>query len=500
MIGRHGPSRIFPTGFLRDSAAIIAFLVASSMPSPCSAQAAVAQKADVSATLVLAWAELDSGGSGPEYRDAATLIPRQLMARLSFVHERYPSSEEIAIATRKKSASGVVSARKAVAEARKKRDLEALSIRDPAKRAASSIVNDKALLEAEDALMIAITASKEPLGDASPTDSGSSVAIETWADHKKGLLVPLSGGLAAICEEKKVDLLVHGSIRPKGTYIAVELSLYAAAVGRDIWSATEYAFADGLDDLVAAFERPAAQAVLGRSYARAVFRITPPVADLYLDGKIFAGDDALYFEPGSHEAEARALGYAKTGTVFGVTPGSDAFVDLSLQERDSTGFSLASAPPGAAVHVDGILEGYAPLELPGAAYSRVARISMPGFDDVQIVIRPESSGESRIVALDPADGSTFDERFDDKKGAFYRSLGWFIVSLPVTVISGGLFQTYYQSEQAYAASGGSDDDVIDMLNGKFYTSQAAFWASASVSAGLAAWAIVRLAAYIGAAR
>jgi len=485
LTGRLGPSRV--------QAAVVAFSVALSMTSPCSAL-------DTEATLVLGWAELDAKAAGPEYRDAASLVPRQLMAALSFARERYLSSEELEAASREKGESGVAAARTAVAEARKKRDIAALSVRDPAKRAADVASEEAALATAEAALAAAI-ASKEKSGEAPPPPTADSVmAVRSWAEHEQGALVPASGGLAKICAEKNIDLLVHGVIRPKGDYIAVDLALYVAALGRDVWSGTEYAFADGLGELIAAFTRPAAEAVMGRAYARVAFRVSPPVADLYLDGAAFADDGALYFEAGSHVAEARAIGYDKAAAVFDVTPGSDAFVDLSLSERDSTGFSLASDPPGAAVHIDGHLEGYAPVELPGAAYSRVVRISMPGFDDVQVVVRPESQQEDRLVALETADGSSFDERFDEKKTAFYHSLGWFIVSLPVTVISGGLFQTYYQSSQAYAASGGTDADVIDKLNKRFYSSQAVFWASASVSTGLATLAVVKLVSYIKAAR
>ena len=485
MTGRLCPARV--------KAAVVAFSVALSLPPICSAQ-------DTAASLVLGWAELDAQAAGPEYRDAAALVPRQLMAALSFARERRLSSEELTAAAREKRESGVAAARTAVAEARKKRDIAALSVRDPAKRAADVASEEAALATAEAALAASIASSEHPEEDPSPPAADSVIALRSWAEHEQGSLVPSSGGLAKICAEKNIDMLVHGVIRPKGDYIAVDLALFVAALGRDVWSGTEYAFADGLGDLIAAFERPLAEAVMGRPYARVAFRVSPPVADLYLDGAAFADDGALYYEAGSHVVEARAIGYAKAEAVFVATPGSVAFVDLSLEERDATGFSLASDPPGAAVHIDGHLAGYAPLELPGAAYSRVVRISMPGFDDVQVVVRPESPREARSVTLDPADGSSFDERFDEKKTAFYHSLGWFIVSLPVTVISGGLFQTYYQSSQAYAASGGSDAEVIDKLNKRFYSSQAVFWASASVSSGLATWAVVRLASYLKAAR
>jgi len=125
---------------------------------------------------------------------------------------------------------------------------------------------------------------------------------------------------------------------------------------------------------------------------------------------------------------------------------------------------------------------------------------MPGFDDVQIIVRPEELLDDRTVTLTPSDGRSFDERYDSGKDAFYHSLGWFVLSLPVAALSGGLFQTYYQTAESYLDVENKDDAIIRAINSSYNTAQTVFWVSAAASVGLAINAAFRLAQYIRSAR
>ena len=117
-----------------------------------------------------------------------------------------------------------------------------------------------------------------------------------------------------------------------------------------------------------------------------------------------------------------------------------------------------------------------------------------------MIVRPQDLLEDRTVVLAPSDGRSFDERFGGGKDVFYHSLGWFVLSLPVTALSGGLFQTFFQTATVYKDSGGSDPSVISRLETGYYSSQAVFWGSAALSAGLAINAAFRLAQYIRSTR
>jgi len=459
------------------------------------------------APIVVGWAELASRDPASTYSNAAVLVPRQLMTALSFVKLRYQGKESTDLVLRKASEFELEAAKKAVASARAARDLKALSIQDPARRAAELLTADAAVANAEAALNLVlenaagtVAESPETANEVQPEPAPASLV--RWAEHASGTLLSVVEDPAAVCAEKKLDLLLYGSIQPRGTSLAIELVLYDAVLGRAVWQTTDYAFPDGLADVVVSFIRPLAEAMLGRTYSLVEFRVDPPVANLYLDGAVYTDSEILYFEPRTHEARARAEGFEEASSVFLAEPGFDTVITMRLEEKPSVGLTLSSDPVGAVVHIDGTRAGVAPLDLSGAAYPRVARLSLPGYEDAQLVLRPQSIDDQLIIPLAVSDGLTFDNRFDERKGTFYRSLGWFIASLPLTVLSGGLFQSYYKTAEAYEALADNEKEasVIEQLNTGFVVSQTTFWAAAALSAGLMANAIFRLVLYIGSAQ
>lgn len=478
---------------------------------PCAAQ-------QTRTSIVLAWAELEADGVDPEYEYARILVPRQLMAALSFISERYPTREEADAARFKTNQLALESARKAVAEARSQRDLKYLAIKDSARRASELLAAEESIKKAESALegikdtqggdTAALPVSSSG-PDAGPQGSGSKpppgaqgagpVQLTRWQGHADGSLLPAVLQPALVCAEKKLDLLLHGRLRQRGAYLAIELSLYVAALGRDVWTDTDYAFADGLEDSVAALVRPVATAVLGRPYSRVLLDISPPVADISVDGRQLAASPLIFHEAGTHELLARAIGFDSLRQTFTTEPGTDTVLEIALSVQPSVSQTLHSQPEGASIYIDGTRQGSAPFELSGAPYPRVARLSMPGYDDAQFVVRPGSMLETITLPLSLSDGKSFDERFDGKKDAFYHSLGWFVASLPLTVLSGGMFQTFYATNTEYSKIEPAKQDpaVIERLSGGYYAFQTAFWASAAVSLGLAVNAFIQLAFYLG---
>jgi hypothetical protein len=460
--------------------------------------------------MTVGWAEFSTGDASDALGAVGALAPRQLAAALYFVGSRFCTAAETTAARDRTAADQLEAARGDIAKARRARDLAALSTADPARRVADLAEAEGSVAKAERALAALLDSASRDYGPpVTGTDTASSHRQAVAAPRTLKMLVADTNGMlleppenpAQTCASKKLDMLVHGSIRMVGSFVAIDAELFIASVGRSVWSATEYAAPDGIDAAVTALARPLAEAMLGRPFSLIRYEVTPAYADMAIDGKPATDAIQLFFAVGTHEASARAPGFASRSVSFDVEPGNDTTVELRLDPLDAVGFSISSRPEGARVHVDGALVGQAPVGVPPAAYPRVGRISMPGYEDVQIIIRPDTILDDQNIIMVPSDGLIFDARFDKAKDKFYRSLGWFVVSLPLPVLSGGLFQNYYQTAGQYLADHPSPDPAItESINSRFYGWQAAFWASAAISAGLAINAIISLIAYIGSAR
>ncbi|TFG83360.1 MAG: PEGA domain-containing protein [Spirochaetales bacterium] len=444
-------------------------------------------------TLTVGWAKLDAAEAPAEYRYAASALPRLLMAALAFVNERTPSTVETAAAAELSDVAAVTLSRDALAAAVRKRDLVALATEDPARRAYELASAEKAVATARKALDAALSA-----------EGGVKAGPETvrplkpWAEHASGLLLEVPADIAETCADRKLDLIFHGRLRSAGTFMAVDFSLYVASTGQTVWRGTEYAAPDDLESAVAAFVRPAATALFGRPYARLSISADPPDAAVQLAGFDSFQSGQVYFEPAELLANVSASGYQRRSIPISVVPGTDAVLDVSLELKPSEPVTITSDPAGATVYVDAYPVGTTPLELPGFSGSRVIRLVAPGMAEAQMAVRGANEGSALSFQLKESDGVPYRERFNAAKDDFYASLGWFVLSLPVSVLSYGAFRMYFDAESAAVASGISDAATIQSFETRYWTAQTLFWVSAAASAGLAVKAALSLVRYINA--
>lgn len=444
-------------------------------------------------TLTIGWAELDTAGLDVEMSRLGVLLPTALMKATSFINERYVPQREALASALKTLNLDLEKAKDAIATARRKRDLVSISTRDPAKRASelqsTQVALDKSL-SALDELLV----SQAEIPDSIEAPRASLVR---WKGHADGQLLPPAGVAAIVCAENKIDILVYGKVETIGPYLTIDLILYIAATDEEVWKTAEYAAFDDLDGLVTSLERPLATALAGRAFGRALFSVYPETAKIVVDGETFTTNNPLFYSQGSYVATVSATGYRTVSSRFAIIPGTDTVVKLQLAPMQATPIFVESFPSGAALYVDGAPFGVTPLELAGAQYPRILTARLDGFDDLRLVVRPGFDMERVVLDLQASDGLRYADRFEQAKGAFYQSLGWFIVSLPLTVLSYGTFNSY-QSLGPLPPS--VSEQTANTLTLYYFGSQTVFWVSAVVSASLATNTIFRLVRYIKAAR
>ena len=329
-----------------------------------------------------------------------------------------------------------------------------------------------------------------PVPARDPAVSSSPSALSALND-KGQLLAMAAGGPQATVAGKHIDLLVYGSLEPVGAYVAVDLSVYDAALGRLVYSARSYAAPADPAPLARDLGERICRIVAGRPYARLDLVARPDAAVLSVDGKALdASTRRLYlFERSTLRVSAAAPGMVPLETAVDIDLGERKQVSLELKAALLGTARIDTAPSGLPVYVDGMFAGRSPLELPLSGERSVvaarsgedamATSVLPPGGDVSIVLVPDSSAKD-LVAL-----------VDRRRDAFYDALGLFVLSLPPTSISYGLMGTY---ADAYVRGAGTA-----MLD-KYTASTISLGVCGAINVGLLVNVIIRLIGYIGAAR
>ncbi len=483
------------------------------------------------APLIVAWCELESANAPAEYGYLSSSLPLLLRGATLFADSRLLSAREAAALGGRARELERALAHDALIEAIRARDALALRLRDGARRRQELRVAEDALALARaryDALgpgegqveapspgqdnasvnasvNASLNAAAPDAADSGAAAAGSAEATRRLTPWQGAEGVPLAAAkgvastaaeLSEYCEAKGIDYLFYGGLKSAGSFLQLELALFSAAQRDTLWRGVEYCAPDALDGLAELFIRPAASALMGRAYARLFLDTEPPQAALRIEGGGALSQGQLFFEESTMRLILSAPGYDTLVMPLRMEPGSDLILTASLDKRQRGRFTVDSDDPGASVYLAGEYLGTVPLELEGFADTKTLRVSAPGKSPLQLPLK--GSPPSGSLVLPPLEdmGIGYKLRLGEAKDQFYGALGYFVLSLPVSVLSFGSFRMYYDAGAAALQSGIPDQEYIDSLNTRYVVSQSLFWASSAVSAGLAVNAAIKLARYI----
>ena len=331
----------------------------------------------------------------------------------------------------------------------------------------------------------------EKLG-APPPSAPSDRETRLWDGHSKGLLIDIpSSSLFQAAKTAGVDLLVTGTIALQSGYAIVQVRGFDSLLEREVFAWKSYCSADdpapSAREICAQLERW----VAGRDFARLDLSLKPSSTELRVDDQSFQGALPVFYvyAPASLRIEASAAGYATRVIQVDLALGERKSLSLELEPRVTGRISLTSDPEGAAVSLDSVPIGRSPVAITLDGSRGIATLSATGREPQSIVL--PSAGEAQLaVSLLPSDGLGPAGRISTAKDSFYQSLGWFVLSLPVSMLGWGAFHAY---DEAYGRSGDTG-----LLVSRDVTIGALSLAIAA-TASAATFMILRLVKYLGAA-
>jgi hypothetical protein len=424
-----------------------------------------------------------------------TTIPRLIISDLGSFPTRRVSTEDSEEIARIKSAKARFAAGNDLAT---KLDDRAQKFLDPAIADSEKRYNmrsaQKAVRESAEKMDDALGKEEKTTRKMVADSLGQELTVNLWDGHAKGKLIePPGPDISKAAKAAGVDFLVFGTLSlVRSEYAAVSIRGYDAVLGREVLSFSSFCAVDDPTPLASEIAQKIERLCAGRDYVRIELVTNPASAEIYVNGQNIPGSArvAYIYEPGPVKILATAPGFESASTEFFVALGERRKAELNLEAEAAGNVALGTTPTGASLELDSMPIGISPASIPLDGSRKVLNISADGMEP-QTVVLPASGESSLEIELQPSDGIGQSGRISAAKDDFYWSFGWFVLSLPITTLTLGIYNGY---EEAYTRS------ESPYLAYSCTNASRALAAACTISATTAIFMVIRLVKYLKTAR
>lgn len=313
--------------------------------------------------------------------------------------------------------------------------------------------------------------------------------VSLWESGNKLFDSGNSSGFGAL-EKAGIDALITGTLEDASGYLVVTLRMDTGLEGV---APAETKAAGAYEDLDRIIDILASSVKTTFSYVEAVtlkLALSPPDASVYLDGaKIPPGIDSLVIPSGSHRIEASAVGYTPTSQerLFSGSPTFLVSITLEREALVETGFT--SSVVGSLIYLETAYVGETPLQ---ASLSPRISLGLAIANEIPTWFYVDASQPSPAYSINanPVKTKTLVEK---RRSVLYWSLGALYVSLPIAMLTNGVFQDKLRAYNAEYLP--ADQRTYDDIKGW----ETAYRIGTGVSVGLGVNYIVQLVRYLLAA-
>lgn len=310
---------------------------------------------------------------------------------------------------------------------------------------------------------------------------------------------------SVISKESNLDFLIYGNVREIEGYFLIEVLGYDRSSDKILSVYKGSGSIDEIELMAAEASNELRSIILGRPWSSLIVTLDHPDALIYSNGELIGIGSAVLNTASPGNAFLEAVGednsYWSREVVLKALETNEYSGILSPVDTDF--LVLDSLPEQADVYIGARWVGKTPLNVPRYHQRNIwVTVKSEGYYDKSFEVSVESPGDLLVEMIE--EDMTELEIFNLRKKEFYRSLGWFSISVAGPVVSGGIFSNYASRQNAYAYEYYTTSDIkyrdlADDMERNYYISYGVFWGTIGVSGGLLADVFVKLSRYIKAA-
>ena len=310
---------------------------------------------------------------------------------------------------------------------------------------------------------------------------------------------PAAPPLDMYAQLNNLDIIVRGDVRQQDEFFRFNFVYYQRASDRIVNLGRYTVGQDEFSFVVRAVADDLAEIVVGGAWGNVDIRGLSDRDVVYIEDTIVGfGDNFIRYQPiGDYTINVRNADYdAQIIREITVDDREITVVDFEITRRDVGQIRVTSAPPGAAVYLNSIWQGFTPVEVARPEVNQQMIVRYDDYFDAKLVVAPQSEDEIHVT-LNPA---IFDQSqwIFSRRDRFYDAFAAFIISVPLPIIFAGIYENLDTFTRSASFSSLSADEQ-QQITTNATLAQTGQTVGVFISGALLINAIIEIVAYVRAA-
>lgn len=408
---------------------------------------------------VLAAEKFESTDIPSVYESFATLIPQQLLVKLSGTSARKITDTE----TLARQLYDISEKRILLVTERSKlilsRDMLVLSSDTEQVKKQKSKEIEKNIHKNQSAISDLDTLYAEIEGGQTVETEVDFRAVKLWKKNGELYTRNATQTLLQGLVKSGISGLVTGSIRDIAGYLYVTVTLETGIYGMDQITVSAASSYDELDYLVSTLASRILPGITNTSTVILTLTVEPPESRVFIDGKLVAGEsERLTLTEGPHTITASAEGFRngiKTADFIGAKKFA---VAISLEKEYEFPFAFTTSINPSRLYINNRYFGEAPCTIMLPPIPAIGEAVNDGITTYFVFMPPNDPGhpETDLPLEIASNRIDTEKRIEKQRSILYWSIGALYISLPVSMLSyGQALNRYLAMEDGRLSSSGS---------------------------------------------
>jgi len=244
-----------------------------------------------------------------------------------------------------------------------------------------------------------------------------------------------------ISELESSDLIIKGSMEQLEGWVYIEIRVENKILQEEKLIFKTISSPENLSDHISEITYQLKTIILGRNWASITFNLEPEASNILLktNGKPVM-EDFSCLNPLKYNIEISKPGYITKELTVQLDDFENLVIDVKLLKEEKGIISLQSFPQGADIYSGSIWIGESPLLVVRPVTPSLLTFKLEGFNDSKYIY---SNSDIRDIKITMESAIINRNKIiQNKRNIFYKSFSYFLLSIPVSVLSFGMSSDY----------------------------------------------------------